>query len=156
MVEVHQNLRAEVAGGISWRDRDITLVPWGLPSSCQLSSTGEPGVFSPKPFQCSPAPAWPLRKLFGKSLINDGLIASGEGCACGQGRVQGDPAPFPNILNASGKDISATLLCFFFLKCQLNWLCSHQEATKWKETQLQWVRKVIFVILSWILDLMEA
>lgn len=38
VVEVHQNLRAEVAGGtggISWRGRDIRLVPWGFPRRAQ-------------------------------------------------------------------------------------------------------------------------
>lgn len=154
MVEVHQNLRAKVTGGTggsSCRGRDITLIPWGFPGKLRRNEEFSHQNFSSAPqfyhvLNSGPRGSW----SFGNpSLIIGWLLLQRGGCACGDRQGRRRPrSVFPsNIPNASEKDIPATLLCFFFFKCQLNWLCSHQEATNWKETQLNGWEKWLFLPL---------
>lgn len=90
VVEVHQNLRAEVAGGISWRDRDSHTRTMGLPQPLTAQEEKETRSVLTKtipvlPSSCTASVQGPGEAFW--KVVNSGLLVSvGRGCACGQGQ----------------------------------------------------------------------
>lgn len=75
MVEVHQNLRAKVAGGaggISWRDRDSDTRTLGLPQESSGEMGSEGSSHQNLPSSCRSSAQGPEEG--GESLITDWLL----------------------------------------------------------------------------------